>query len=209
MSRSTIGLGVDPLAPRGSGTPRPPLTLLNNSLVVGLRVLAELGGTGQVRIQGMATIFCRPAHSDGDGRRRSPRPAARLTSPPAGCRTVRRLLHPTAHCLAPEPGQPRVDTVDRHLDCVATGLSLCSSGPGSRPTRRNPPRGCPSTSFREPVGWLVPMLESNTCSQRNTPTVHVCSLAAGGLCMPKGCANHTIVSSYEPDLCGRWDHGDS
>jgi hypothetical protein len=54
---------------------------------------------------------------------------------------------------------------------------------------------------RRPLGAL----QSNVCSQGSAPTAYVSSLAAEDPCTPRGYANHTTVSNYEPDHCGRWD----
>jgi hypothetical protein len=47
-------------------------------------------------------------------------------------------------------------------------------------------------------------LDSNTCSQRSKPTASASSLIANDPCTPRAYANHTIVSSYELEHCGRW-----
>lgn len=105
------------------------------------------------------------------------------------------------HCLAPEPGQPiSVGTVDRRPDCVAAGL-LVRFRSWQPP---NPPESAlrlPVHTFREPVGWLVPMLESNTCSCRSPRSGDARSRDAADRTLQKGCAVATTSNRDAGDRC--------
>ena len=78
-------------------------------------------------------------------------------------------LEPVGHCptsgtmVAMSLMRSWVDKARARALLDQSVVSLSGSGPGSRP---GPPESASRLSvhiFREPVGWLVPMLESNTC----------------------------------------------
>lgn len=124
-------------------------------------------------------------------------------APTVGSDLGNRLAAPASnnHCLAPEPGQPiSVGTLDRRPDCVAAGL-LVRFRSWQPP---NPPESAlrlPVHTFREPVGWLVPMLESNTCSCRSPRSGDARSRDAADRTLRKGCAVATTSNRDAGDRC--------